>query len=53
MIVNAAVQELISLRPGDEIVTCNSEDYYNSSNPQYNEVCDIVKDNGKLIILTR
>ena len=53
MIVNAAVQELISLRPGDEIVTCNSEDYYNISNPQYNEVIDIVKDNGKLIILTR
>ena len=51
MIVNAAVQELISLRPGDEIVACNSEDYYNSSNPQYKEVCDIVKDNGKLVIL--
>lgn len=53
MIVNAAVQELISLRPGDEIVTCNSENYYNSSNPQFQEVCDIVKDNGKLVILTR
>ena len=53
MIVNAAVQELINLRPGDEIVTCDSEDYYNSSNPQYKEVCDIVKENGKLIILTR
>ena len=53
MIVNAAVQELISLRPGDEIVTCNSEDYYNSSNPQFQEVCDIVKDNCKLVILTR
>lgn len=52
MIVNAAVQELISLRPGDEIVTCTQEDYFNG-NPQYNEVCDIVKDNGKLIILTR
>ena len=53
MIINAAVQELISLRPGDEIVTCNSEDYYNSSNPQFQEVCDIVKDSGKLVILTR
>lgn len=53
MIVNAAVQELISLRPGDEIVTCNSEDYYNASNPPYNEVIDIVKDNNKLIFLTR
>ena len=53
MIVNSAVQELISLRPGDEIVTCESEDYYNNVNPQYKEVCDIVKENGKLIILTR
>ena len=53
MIVNAAVQELISLKPGDEIVSCDSEDYYNSNNPQYKEVCDIVKENGKLIILTR
>ena len=53
MIVNAAVQEIINLRPGDEILTCNSEDYYNSCKPQYNEVIDIVKDNGKLIFLTR
>lgn len=53
MIVNAAVQEIFSLRPGDEIVTCSSEDYYNNSSPKYNEVCDIVKENGKLIILTR
>ena len=53
MIVNAAVQELISLRPGDEIVSCDSEDYYNNSSPQYKEVCDIVKENGKLVILTR
>ncbi len=53
MIVNAAVQELINLRPGDEIVSCNAQDYYNTSNPQFQEVCDIVKDNSKLIILTR
>ena len=53
MIVNAAVQELINLRPGDEIVVANQEEYYNSSNPQFQEVCDIVKDSGKLVILTR
>ena len=53
MIVDSCVQELISLRPGDEIITCESEDYYNSSSPQYKEVCDIVKENGKLIVLTR
>ena len=51
--MNAAIREILSCKPGDEIVSCNSEDYYNSSNPQYNEVCDIIKDNGKLIILTR
>lgn len=53
MIINAAIRGLISLGPGDEIVTCESEDYYNNVNPQYKEVCDIVKENGKLIILTR
>ena len=50
MIVNAAVQELINLRPGDEIVVANQEEYYNGA-PQYSEVCDIVKDNGELKIL--
>lgn len=53
MIVNSAVQELISLRPGDEIFTCDSLDYYNSGNPKLNEVIDIVKEPGKLILLTR
>ena len=50
MIVNAAVQELISLRPGDEIVVAKQEEYYQCT-PQYSEVRDIVKDNGKLVIL--
>lgn len=55
MIVNVAVQELLNCKPGDEIVTCKSEDYYNNINPRFRfkEVIDIVKDNGKLIILTR
>ena len=52
MIVNAAVQELISLRPGDEIVACKQEEYFNGT-PHYKEVCDIVKNNGKLILLIR
>ena len=58
MIVNAAVQELISLRPGDEIVVANQEEYYNGAPRDehgnsllYKEVKDIVKDNGKLVIL--
>ena len=50
MIVNAAVQELINLRPGDEIVVANQEEYYQGT-PQYSKVRDIVKDNGKLVIL--
>ena len=52
MIVNAAVQELLNCKPGDEIVVANQEEYFNGT-PQYNEVCDIGKENGKLIILTR
>ena len=50
MIVNAAVKELINLRPGDEIVVANQEEYYQGT-PQYSDVRDIVKDNGKLVIL--
>ena len=50
MIVNAAVQELISLRPGDELVVANKEEYYRGT-PQYSEVRDIVRDSGKLVIL--
>jgi hypothetical protein len=50
MIVNAAVQELINLRPGDEIVVANQEEYYQGT-PQYSTVRDIVKDRGKLVIL--
>lgn len=50
MIVNAAVQELINLRPGDEIIVASQEDYFNG-NPQTMPVRDIVKENGKLIIL--
>ena len=53
MITNAATKELLDCKPGMEIVCCNSEDYYSAANPQYIEVCDIVKDNNKLIILTR
>lgn len=50
MIVNAAVQELINLKPGYEIVVANQEEYYQDT-PHYSNVRDIVKDNGKLIIL--
>lgn len=52
MIINAAVQEILKGKPGDELLTTTQEDYY-TGNPQYTEVCDIVKENGKVIILTR
>ena len=50
MIVNAAVQELINLKPGYEIVVANQEEYYQGT-PHYSDARDIVKDNGKLVIL--
>ena len=50
MIVNNAIKELISLRPGDEIIVANKEEYFEGT-PQYSTVRDIVKDNGKLVIL--
>lgn len=50
MIVNAAVQELINLKPGYEIVVANQEEYYQGT-PHYSDVRDIVKDNGKFVIL--
>ena len=60
MIVNAAVQELLNCKPGDEIVVASQYQYYNGApvdsngNSQlYKEVVDIVKENNKLIILTR
>jgi len=52
MIVNAAVQELLNCKPGDEIVVANQEEYF-SGTPQYTKVSDIIKENGKLIILTQ
>ena len=50
MIVDSGVQELINLRPGDEIVVAEQEEYY-AGTPQCKPVRDIVKDNGKLVIL--
>ena len=59
MIVNAAVQELLNCKPGDEIVVAKQEQYYNGApvdaygnSMLYKKVVDIVKDNNKLVILT-
>ena len=51
-----AIRQILGAKPGDEILTAKQEDYYNG-NPLvkniYNEIVDIVRDNGKLIILTK
>lgn len=52
MNMNGCVSVILSCSPSDEVVTCSSQDYYNESNPEFKEVVDIVKENGKLIILT-
>ena len=48
--MNAAVREILNCNPGDEIVVANQEEYF-SGTPQYSNVKDIVKDNGRLVIL--
>lgn len=50
MIVNAAVQELISLKLGYEIVVAKQEEYFEGT-PHYEIVRDIIKDNDKFIML--
>lgn len=52
MIIDDKTKELFDAKVGDEIVTCTQEDYYNTNNPQFEKVVDIVHDNGKLVILT-
>lgn len=60
MIINAAVQEILKGKPGDEIVVTSQYQYYNGApvdedgNSQlYKEVVDVVRDNNKIVILTR
>ena len=58
MTINAANKEILnSARPGDEILVASQHEYYNGpdypSKNIYKEVVDIVKDNGKIILLTR
>lgn len=50
MIINAAIREILNCNPGDEIVVANQEEYFEGT-PHYSDVRDIVKENGKLIIL--
>lgn len=65
MTLNKLIRKIIKSRPEDELVICNghpedelvvctSQEYYNSKTEiKYDEVVDVVKENGKLIILTR
>ena len=52
MIMNAAVRTLLSASPIDEIVVCSQSDYYNEQKPRELKVKDIIKENGKVVILT-
>ena len=59
MIINAAVQEILKGQPGDEIVVAKEKEYYNGAPKDgngnsllYKKVTDVIKENGKVIILT-
>ena len=50
MIVNDIYAKVGDAKSTDEILVANQEEYY-AGTPHYSEVRDIVKDNGKLVIL--
>ena len=59
MIINAAVQEILKGKPGDELVVASQQQYYNGApvdeygNLQlYKKVVDVVRDGNKIIVLT-
>ena len=52
MTVNAAVKEILDSSPIDELLVTTSQEYYNNCNPTMKKVVDIVRENGKVIILT-
>jgi len=59
MIINAAVQEILKGKPGDELVVVSQQQYYNGApvdehgNLQlYKNVVDVVKDGNKIVVLT-
>lgn len=59
MIINAAVQEILKGKPGDELVVANQHQYYNGApvdeygNLQlYKKVVDVVRDGNKIVVLT-
>ena len=50
MIMSEVSSTLFNCTRDDEIVVANQEEYY-AGTPQYSNVRDIVKENGKLIVL--
>lgn len=59
MIINAAVQEILKGKPGDELVVASQYQYYNGApvdehgNLQlYKKVVDVVRDGNKIVVLT-
>lgn len=60
MIVNNIYVKVANAKPTDEIVVASQQEYYNGTSVDENgnsklfkEVIDVVKDNGKLVILTK
>lgn len=54
MILDKLIRKILKGHPEDDLVVCNSQEYYNSENEiKYDEVIDVIRENGKLIILTR
>lgn len=51
--MNAAIKELLSATPIDELVVTKQENYYSRINVEYREVCDIVREGNKVIMLIR
>lgn len=59
MIINAAVQEILKGKPGDELVVTSQHKYYNGApvdehgNLQlYEKVVDVIRDGNKIVVLT-
>ena len=50
--ISDIIQKLTSLKTENEILVCEQEEYFNGT-PQCKEVCDVVRDKNKLILLTR
>lgn len=52
MIMNDCIRTLLKACPGDRLFVAKQEDYY-EGNSKPIEAVDVVKENGKLIILTQ